>query len=222
MNPIVVVIPTRYYVDMIEDLLPSLTEASKIYIYDNGLSTELYDRLESHAELTMINAYGSSIYKMWNDGWSLAQLEFENPYVAILNDDIYFLPGTLELMAKALNDNPSVAAICPEYERRVAEGISDNSSPMIVSSTFGNRGMAGFAFMLKGELPIVKIDENYNWWYGDDELVWNIEHAGYWVAKLLGVPVDHNQGRSSRQDDTIAEKINMDRIYFNQKYGENR
>jgi GT2 family glycosyltransferase len=202
--PIVVVIPTRYDIDMLENLLPSMKDADEIIVLDNGLSKEKYTKLMQSDARRMGNFWilpteGLSIYQMWNLGWAM----YPNTHLAILNDDIYFLPGTLAELSRALIDNPEIAAICPDYNRPTEAGMSPAIVVMPTTSTYGNGGLAGFAFMLNTSLPIPKIDEKFQWWYGDDDLVYNIERAGYKVAKLLGVPVAHAQGLSSRQDSTI-------------------
>lgn len=219
--PIIVIIPTRYHIGMLEDLIPSLSDATKIYIYDNGLLPWQREALETYSQLTIINAYNMTIYEMWNDGWSKAQGEFQNPHIAILNDDIYFKPFTLSHLSKALVDHPLVAAICPDYTVSLKDDTNEYLA-QYTTSTFGHGGLAGFAFMLKGELDIPKIDETFQWWYGDDELVKNIMASGYKVAILRGLPIYHEQGSSSKMDSSIEQKISLDMYYFNKKYGENR
>jgi hypothetical protein len=219
--PIAVVIPTKYDVDMLEALLPSLGDADDILILDNGLSkenkTRLFEFQKKRLNLWSLNVQGLSIYRMWNLGITM----YPNCHLAILNDDIYFLPTTLTQLSAALSSHSDIAAICPDYNYPIDAGIF---APKVqyTTSTYGNNGLAGFAFMLNTSLPIPKIDERFQWWYGDDDLVYNIENAGYKVAKLLGVPVAHAQGFSSKQDSTIPGKRIQDCKYFNQKYGENR
>ena len=221
MTQINVVIPTKYSIDMLEKLLPSMKDAHDILILDNGLSKEnryrLFENQEIYDNLFVLDARELSIYQMWNLGWTI----YPNSHLAILNDDIYFLPSTLTLLSNALSFMPDLAAICPDYNRSITEGI-DNPTTQLTTSTFGRNGLAGFAFMLNTALPIPKVDENLQWWYGDDDLVYNIERAEYRVAKLLGVPVEHRQGSSSSLDPTIPGKKEQDRLYFNQKYGESR
>lgn len=219
--PIIVIIPTRYHIGMLEDLIPSLTDATKIYIYDNGLLPWQRETLETYPQLTIIDAHNMTIYEMWNDGWSKAQREFQNPHIAILNDDIYFNPYTLSYLSKVLRDYSNIAAVCPDYTISPKDDIG-KYAVQYTASTFGHGGLAGFAFMLKGELDIPKIDETFRWWYGDDDLVKNIIASGYKIAILRGLPVYHNQGSSSKMDGSIEQKINLDIYYFNKKYGENR
>jgi hypothetical protein len=231
MASIIAVIPTRYEIDMLIDLLPCMEEATQVVIYDNGMDKKtrkkLRQTLHGHRlhfplDIWVVKALDWPIYKMWNDGWARAQKMFTNPHIAILNDDIKILPGTLGALSKALDENPDIAAICPDYNRHIVDGLGEISVEH-TTSTFGRGGLAGFAYMLNGNYNIEKIDETYHWWYGDDELVFNIEKIGYKVAILRGVPIDHAHGTSYKYiKDELEAKIEQDRQYFNKKYGENR
>jgi hypothetical protein len=99
-----------------------------------------------------------------------------------------------------------------DYETKVTQGI------------WGQGGMTGFCFMFKGELPIPFIDEKFSWWYGDDDFVKQVELAGFTQERVIGLPLYHVWGQSSRlvNQDELRAKIVKDNAYFNQKYGESR
>jgi hypothetical protein len=230
MTPIVAVIPTRFDITYLLNLLPSLVDTRMIYIMDNGLDTDKLTLLQNEllsnrsiTDATIIHCPELSIYQMWNLGWDAAIKDFgPKVHIAILNDDIYFLPYTLRKLSQYLEENNDIGAICPDYERPVSVGIADDYIVERTTSTYGNKGLAGFAFMVKGHLP-VRVDWNLRWWYGDDDLVKEIEKLDLKVAKLIGLPVDHYQGASFRRiQDELEKQIELDRQYFNNKYGENR
>jgi len=230
MTPIVAVIPTRFDTTYLLRLLSSLGDIEMLYIMDNGLDSDRLSYLQqellsntSIKDATIIHCPELSIYQMWNLGWDAAIKDFgPKVYIAILNDDIYFLPNTLSKLSQYLEQNDDIGAICPDYDWPVAIGMADNLIVERTTSTYGHRGLAGFAFMVKGHLP-VRVDWNLRWWYGDDDLVKEIEKLGLKVAKLIGLPVDHYQGASfNRIQDELEKQIELDRQYFNRKYGENR
>jgi hypothetical protein len=230
MTPIVAVIPTRFNISYLLNLLPSLTDTRMIYIMDNGLDKDSLSLLQQELlsepsinDAMIIHCPELSIYQMWNLGWDAAIKDFgPKVHIAFLNDDIYFLPDTLSKLSQYLEQNMDVGAICPDYERAVKLGTASGLMLERTTSTFGHKGLAGFAFMVKGHLP-VRVDWNLRWWYGDDDLVKEIEKLNLKVAKLIGLPVDHYQGTSYNYiRDELERQIELDRQYFNKKYGENR
>lgn len=220
MKPITVLIPSRFNTPGLLSLAPSLLDADKVYILDNGFPPEdIKPILQTIKNSLVINCHGKSIYDMWNLGQDIAHSEFGDHYTAILNDDIAIQQGTLTKLAEVLDSYEDIGAVCPDYTTLQA---SDSPRVEYTTSTFGNGGLAGFAFMIRSSLQI-RVDPHFKWWYGDDDLVGAIESAGMRVAILRGVPLAHIQGFSSRLIQTeIDNMIFEDRIYFNNKYGEHR
>ncbi len=227
MGSTAVVIPTISQIESLEKLLHTFIatkDISYIYILDNGHPLENRQRLNAWQSwcprIQVIDMEGESIYRMWNFGWRTAKVVGVDN-VFILNDDAYILPGTHNILDKILHSNPAYGAVCPDYLRATSEGFGE-IAPIEVQGTYGQGGLAGFAFMLRANLENVPyIDENLQWWYGDDDLVKNIEGANYKLVRVAGVPVDHLPGQSSKNMD-LREKIRLDNIYFNKKYGEER
>jgi len=229
MTPIVAVVPTRFDTTYLLRLLPSLGDIEMLYIMDNGLDSDRLSYLQQELlsnstirDATIIHCPELSIYQMWNLGWDAAIKDFgPKVNIAILNDDIYFLPGTLSKLSQYLEQNDDIGAICPDYYRPTFLREGDITLEY-TDSTYGHGGLAGFAFMVKGHLPI-RVDWNLRWWYGDDDLVKEIGKLGLKIAKLIGLPVDHYQGASFKLiQDELEKQIELDRQYFNRKYGENR
>lgn len=216
-----VVIPTRFNVEGLCRLAPSIIEeATKIYIMDNGLSDEAI-RIVSHAYRAngnIVPCRNLSIYEMWNLGQDIAVRDLGEHYTAIFNDDIYIRHGTLTKLAEAMYSDLNIGAISPDYN-----ACDETAPPRIefVRSTFGHGGLAGFAFMIQSSLNI-RVDTNFKWWYGDDDLVKQIEQQNRRVAILRNVPVGHSPGTSASKIPEIGNWIAQDRVYFNNKYGENR
>lgn len=235
--PTVVVIPTRFQIGPLLDLSHTLLKDSYvdvILVLDNGHSTENHIKLlqmeqEAFDKFHVYKLPNRSIYQLWNWGWKYARgFAGKNKPVniAFLNDDVEIKPYTIEVLAKNLRKHKDLGAIYPDYDWDVIWPVELDGFSKIryTESTFGAGGMAGFCFMIKGEMEIPYVDETLRWWYGDDDLVKQIGLAGYKIARVVGLEVEHQPEGSSRYLDQ-AELLRIkdaDRIYFNKKYGENR
>jgi hypothetical protein len=218
MIPITVIIPSRFNVEGLFYLAPNLDDADGVFILDNGLPPNSLPILQkAYNNLEIVPCHGLSIYEMWNLGQDITIKKFGENYTAILNDDIRIDKNTLSKLATALELDEAIGAISPDYGKIV------DVPPYIeyVTSTFGHGGLAGFAFMIRSSL-MVRVDTNFKWWYGDDDLVKQIEAMGKRVAILRSVPVDHSPGTSSKILGGLDGLIAQDRLYFNNKYGESR
>jgi len=230
----IVVIPTRFQIYPLCTLLGSIDtdpSVTRILIYDNGhrgFSKEVLLNLSYSPKITIVESPDLSIYQMWNAGWRNAlEHSGDNPVnVAFLNDDCYILPRTLHLMAQTLRSDDSFGAVYPDFYTSIdAYPVEYHLQETV--GTFGMGGMTGFCFMIKGELnqdaggPIPYIDEKFGWWYGDDDITKQLEIASYKMVKIQGLPIQHQEGQSSKNLN-LRETIIKDNQYFNEKYGEHR
>jgi len=232
--PTVVIIPIRFQAESLIKLLGSVLSdysVDKIILYDNGsegaVGTVLHKLKYMYPKITTYEASGKGIYQMWNMGWKAALGYAEGPVnVAILNDDCFFWPGTLHTMAYHLRASDKVAVTFPDTDVPLTTELREpeDYETKVTQGIWGQGGMTGFCFVFKGELSLPFIDENFSWWYGDDDFVKQVELAGYTQEKIIGLPLYHIWGQSSRLLDQteIQAKIVRDNAYFNQKYGESR
>lgn len=224
MYPITAIIPTRYENPYLKPILETLEQdsVSKILLLDNGLSEQEKSNYWKFPKLSIIPCHGLSIYNMWNIGIDLAIEAFgTDSYTAVLNDDIALYPDTMRYLAEALEKDDLLTAVSPDYSRRINGGLGD-LQVQYVTSTFGHNGLGCFAFMIKNNWNI-RLDELFGWWYGDDDMVKQILASGKKVGKLLGLPVEHNQGTSYlHRSEELNEQISRDRVYFNSKYADDQ
>jgi GT2 family glycosyltransferase len=195
------VIPTRYHPPQLSRLL-DVCEADGVRVA--LMESERYDH---------------QIYRMWNVGrFQLEALGCQ--YIAVLNDDIEILPGTLQMMAAALDPRrdiaPSahapVAVVYPDPRPNSTHPRSVVHALTPTEGTWGAGGMTGFCFMLNNALPLPHFDEGYHWWYGDDAFEEGVRRAGYLVARIDGLPIDHvANGSASRDWDRLAPLVLADR-----------
>lgn len=229
MIPTFVVIPTLY-VNYLENIVENLTSdptVSGVFIFDNGVQDQSkLDALLKYENVALVKAHGRNIYEMWNVGWDFSAQEARNMNqpkynVAFLNDDIYFSEGTMAVLSNYLRKDAKLGVVCPDYHSKVDDIDIDYLQPEYVSGTFGQNGISGFAFMLKGEIPI-RFDSTFVWWYGDDSAFLEIEELGFKMARINGLPLEHAGSLSARRKPEIEAAIEKDRQYFNQKHNENR
>lgn len=188
MIPTVVVIPSRYERKRLRRLVLPLLREAQVIVLDNGHEPPL---TPYGPQMTVVDAPGDSIYRMWNRGWQMARAQWPvRVNVAIINDDIQIIPGTIRLLARALRAEPRIGCVYPDASVRSAR------LPIQVSYTTewdpaGGRSMTGFCFMFKGELDLPPFDEGMEWWYGDSEFDESVKLAGYGVARIDKVPITH-------------------------------
>lgn len=181
MIPTVAVIPTRYEPQRVRRLVRGIRYEAEPLVFDNGHEPPLTDA---------IDARGDGIYRMWNRGWEMARRRGPRVNVAVLNDDIVILPGTLRLLARALRQDDRIGCVYPDAS--VRSGRLPNDIRYTTEwDPAGGRSMTGFCFMFKGELDLPPFDEGMEWWYGDSEFDESVKLAGYGVARIDRVPITH-------------------------------
>lgn len=187
---IAAVIPTRYNPPELGTLLAGLAG----------------DNVQAH--VLRSDDHDHRIYRMWNEGLDTAR-RCGASEVAILNDDIAILPGTLPLLATVLRSEPDLGVVYPD----VNAPWQLPNVPLIedTTGTWGPGGMTGFCFLFRAELP-VRFDEGYHWWYGDDAFERDVRSAGFRVARVRGVPIRHSPDGSARRDwDRLGPLVAEDR-----------
>src|ERR1035437_2068258 len=174
---IAAVIPTRYHPPELPELLDQL-EADGVAVF--LMESALYDH---------------HIYRMWNAGVALPRATGATE-IAVLNDDIAILPGTLPRLAELLRSDPKVGVIYPDCGAPTWVGLADDRTLTPTVGTWGSGGMTGFAFMFRANLGIA-FDESFGLWYGDDAFEAAVRAAGLLVCRAEGVPIYHVPGRST-------------------------
>lgn len=214
MIPTYVVIPFKDEPEMTSSIFRQLREQGEydyILAYDNGSSDEtikaLHDDVRKDRNLRIFSRPDSGIYQMWNEGWRQAVVEAGGPVnIAFLNNDITIPPRFLSTLAHHLRANENTWAVYPDYRCRIEHGVADELTTVATHGTYQHGGMCGWAFMLQGEAinnGLQQVDEEFEWWYGDDDLVGKIVKNGKEVRRIVGFPLDHineataNNGQNS-------------------------
>lgn len=211
------VIPTKNrpaeLANLLQDINPTYT-----VIVDNGSEPPV--DFWTAREVIRHEEYPPNISRLWNLGLdAVARMAKYNtePYdVAVLNDDLRLPPDALRQMSEALRDTGAAAAT-PDQHQLLAVGelaIRHTVGPVDLRTR-----MAGFCFMLRGELGL-RADESLRWWMGDDDLEWRAAELGG-VVRVGGLRVDHlSPDVSTAQDPLLSAQTGLDRLMFIAKHGQ--
>jgi hypothetical protein len=200
-------------------------EVDHLLLMDNGSNTHTKDKLYKWTGLysdriTIYPADTMGIYAMWNMGLRIAMGMTEFPYVAFLNNDIDFDPGPFfEDLRVCLDLEPTVGIAYP------GNGDPNAQHSFATVGTKKDGGMVGHAFMLRSKLMdegLPYVDENLQWWYGDDFMEMQVRALGYQVVKLPWLRCDHeNEATASNAANkqwTDEAKV-RDTEYWYRTYG---
>lgn len=223
----VVVVPS-IKLDLAKSIVNQLREQNEFdafYLFDNSRDQHISKHFsnQSLSNMTVVPAPGMTIYQMWNMGWGLSLLLDSEVNLAILNDDLTLPAKFLSRLAYALRFR-GVGLVYPDYELPMAldRGTVDALVPTI--GTYKDFGMCGWAFMVRAELrandTLPPIDEQFEWWCGDDDLARQLMLSGWIQAKVLGVGFEHIGEASSRDRPEVELMKGPDIERFKQKYGD--
>lgn len=221
--PTYVVVPLKNRADLTGSLLDQLKAQGgydKVFLFDNGSNRKTKNWLATldRDNVEVFDADGMNIHQMWNAGIAEALRRSWPCNVAILNNDIDIGPRFLSGLAGPLRSDPLLAAVCPNYDGREGSGVV-YTEDMCGGRYDGTGGLAGFAFMLKGEAGY-RFPEDLQWWFGDADMLMAIVAAGSKAGIVLDVTCTHVGGGSQTGDwDAMPDVIAADREKFRRRWG---
>lgn len=194
----VAIIPVKGNLRYTKDLVRQLEAdeaCDEVVIVDNGSPPDMQKWLGSCGH-RIIRAEGVGIHAMWNIGASYA---FSRPgpvNLLYLNNDVRIGEPFCAPLADALMSDDTLIAVCPNYDGRTGEGV-ERLHGVCGERYDGTGGLAGFAFMVRGELfshADYRFPEECMWWWGDTDMCITIDNAGGWYGMVHGVEVEHLDG----------------------------
>lgn len=197
------------------DVLRQEPEVARIVVYDNSPSGVMEPAVDLVADVVYVPMPGQSIYVEWNSAICEARrLGWE--YVALLNDDIMLPAGAMTEMAAALEADPGLWLVCPDAGLGAAIHRPPKQVEM-VQGTWSQGGVCGFAMMVRAaSCPLV--DEDFEVWYGDDDLVEKILAAGGRCGRLKGLGVCHETSMTVNSTPGVLEAIGRDRARWTARH----
>lgn len=224
-SAVTVVIPVKDNLEMTRDLVGQLVGqggCTDVLIFDNGSTdAEMVDWLAEQTEATVFDAADASISEMWNAGITEALLRHHGlADIVFLNNDLGLAPRCIRRLIAGLRSQPGLMAACPNYDGRPGAGVSQLQS-ICAGRYDGSGGLAGFAFALRSEWIATgfRFDESMAWWYSDNDLLLEIEKAGFWYGMVHDSRVMHLDGGSKTERPVWwDERVAADRAAFEAKW----
>lgn len=216
--PTFVVIPGRDRHEMTYTLLGQLDgQADRLFLYDNG-STPAYMLDFDDLVREVVDADGWALHRMWNDGLDRAEkaaaaMGAPEWNVAILNNDLEVPADFLAQLATGLRRRDDYMISYPNIH-----GLDIPPVGVAITTGMGNgqtgRSLSGYAFMVKGEAGL-RIDERFEWWYGDDDLERQVQARGGQVV-CCPTTVNHLEPNKSTEESPERQAMarrDMDRFF---------
>lgn len=223
--PTFVVVPMKNRMDLTRRLLDDLEAQGgyeRIFVFDNGSNQKTRNELDTmrRDRVTVVDADGWNIHQMWNRGLDMACAASWPCNVAVLNNDLHIGPDFLDGLAGPLRADPRLAVVSPNYDGRDGGGV-EYVDDMCAGRYDGTGGLAGFAFMLKGEAGY-RFPEELQWWFGDNDMLSHVLYAGSKAGIVRDVTVEHVDGGSQTgewETDEMRDLLVKDRAWFDAKWG---
>ncbi len=220
------VIVTRGDVDL-REVVESLPREWEIIVYDNGADEDPYTGYTPD-ECDVIPAAGLSIHEMWNAGIRAAKAGYATFNIAFLNNDLNIGPKFLEGLAEKLRCDERLWVVSPNYDGRTFDGDILAVKGIAGGKMDGTGGLAGFAFMVKGELYDhgLPLFDDYELWYGDTDFALTVDAMGGILGIVKDTTVEHIDGGSKTAGDgssrlkspELRAMAERDRVRFEKKW----
>lgn len=146
-----------------------------------------------------------NISVMWNLGLRAAYA-MGATHVAVLNDDAIVYPHWVRRIVLAMNKTGAVAGW--SAGEHMGHLLYQRAEPTM-------RRMTGYAFLLDSQATLLA-DEQFQWWYGDNDLEWRAREAGGVVQ--VGGSIEHRHPNGTTVG-ILARIAEQDKIRFKKKWG---
>jgi fructose-specific phosphotransferase system component IIB len=188
-------------------------DVDEILLLVNRPGINLPDVVPSH-RIIIMETEGPGIYPGWNTAIRYAAIS--RAKLAILNDDIKLRhERSISLAASIMLDYEPQDLVVLGFNYGIYRNDPEVS---YVNGSYRNGGVGGFAFMVDStRCPMV--DEQFEWWGGDDDLFIQVEKAGHKLGIANTLTVDHLSETTARNHLWTYEARLRDRDRFVAKYG---
>jgi hypothetical protein len=155
------------------------------------------------------------IYRHWNHGldWAANEANGRPHCVAILNDDVC-LPDNFVPWIKWIMNSIGPTIAFPNQHGRATSLLNCEPGPTPLTER-----VTGYAFVVNGQHGI-RLDTDFVWWYGDDDLDWRAraDYSGTYLVQ--GVTVEHlYPSQSTVASAELSAQAGRDRETFIRKHG---
>jgi len=170
-----------------------------------------------------------NIQRWWNRGIDAAAhhaslLGASAWNVLVLNDDVISCPQLVRMLSGALrrgvlegypaDEIRGETPVLAYPDNHVGDRYALNKAPGPVDLT---TRISGWCFMIKGESGL-RTDEQFEWWYGDDDLDWTARTQGG-ALMVPGCAVEHlSPGETTSRSAELTARTHIDRQLFERKW----
>lgn len=173
-----------------------------------------------------------NISRWWNIGLGMAMYHARHTLgasawnVLVMNDDVIACPHLVKMLSAGLRNRLINGEFCENLRGQVPIIAYPDNFPGFGRYEFNRtaapvdltKRMSGWCFMIRGE-TLLTADEQFQWFYGDDDLDWRAREMGGTVM-VPGCPVEHlypNEETARRAD--LTARTHVDRELFLAKWG---
>jgi GT2 family glycosyltransferase len=157
-----------------------------------------------------------NIQRWWNLGITAAAayakaFHQEEWDVLVVNDDVIACPQLARTLSGAMRATTAVLSY-PDNFHDSRCVLHTDPGPVDLTTR-----ISGWCFMIKGESGL-KADEQFQWWYGDDDLDWRARSAGG-ALMVPGCAVEHlYPSKLTNESEELSRRTVIDRDLFNTKW----
>ena len=231
-------IPTLNAIEWIAPLVEGLLladEVDEVWVYDNGCTDITADWVRNRRLLDKrifwIDSKGMGIYQMWNHMVRKANEFGEEVNLALLNSDIRLPPNAIKNLSKVMRDygyhiatvDPTRPGLhskhIPVWNKALGELFPKDFEPYPIDTPPGHA--VAWAFVIAAEFwkdEVYAVSEQYQWWYGDDDLFRRAYRRNGRICRVVGVGSDHFGSSSDAHNPRKQEMIDSDTKIFNKMW----
>lgn len=143
----------------------------------------------------LVHMPGSTIYEEWNHAAAWAREH--DAYLLCVTDDVRLAKPVPSELAAALDVREDYGLISTDVH--LQHGDFGPRDVVPTSHQAGNRYEFATWCFIANPRAWQDVDPGYKIWYGDDDLIWKVNAAGWKVGYLQGVGVTHFTSTTSHQ-----------------------
>lgn len=222
-------IPTAGVCDLLHQLIEELLlqdEFDDFLLIDNTATGTVLDIYGSHSKIQVSHRPKLTLTQMWNTFWAHAKVRGTArgipSQVVLLNDDVKIPKHFVSRLVAGLRSHDEYACAYPNYMLPLDEDGTGLKGCTPTLGTYKDGGLWGCAFAIKGEILNVKIppmDEQFDFWASDDDLVEQIRLAGLKTVRVNDLALEHEASSSYVQIEGLPQRGWADVERFKKKYG---
>lgn len=221
-------IPSAGVCDLLEQLVEQLLEQNEFdefLLIDNTATGSVKENF-TDPRISVSHRPELTLTQMWNVMWAHAKVQGTArgipSQVVLLNDDIQIPKHFVSRLVDVLRSDERIACAYPNYRLPLGQNAPINNDWTATEGTYKDGGLWGCAFTLRGEILNTRIppmDEQFDFWCGDDDLVEQIRLAGMLTVRADGIALKHEASSSYIQIEGLPQRGWEDVERFRVKYG---